>query len=231
MCSLHETKVLPQPLSFWLKKKCAAHLTDFLLSFFFLFFFSVCLLTKSRLDNHLILCHNYKKDDYRCESCSQGFSHRPSLLRHRALRHGEVRRFPCENCSKVSANELVFLPLFLLNWLRFFEFFIPFIEWYVQKKKSVQISQFNALQISVFIQNTEIIYSKYQSTEGDNNQILISCLWACMFLNILSCIWFGQKKSILTWSPQQKNKKKCFTWIDFVCGNLGQMPQRSKTRT
>ncbi|XP_055306423.1 transcription factor hamlet-like isoform X2 [Sitodiplosis mosellana] len=54
-----------------------------------------------QLDSHLILCHNFKKDNYRCEHCSQGFSHRPSLLRHKALQHGEVRRFPCENCSKV----------------------------------------------------------------------------------------------------------------------------------
>ncbi|XP_031634878.1 histone-lysine N-methyltransferase PRDM16-like isoform X2 [Contarinia nasturtii] len=54
-----------------------------------------------QLDNHLVLCHNYKKDDFRCEICSQGFCFRPSLLRHRSLQHGEIRRFPCENCSKV----------------------------------------------------------------------------------------------------------------------------------
>ena len=151
-----------------MKQKCAAHLNDF--AFFFLSF-----LTKSRLDNHLILCHNYKKDDYRCEICSHGFSHRPSLLRHRALQHGEVRRFPCENCSKVSANEFVFLPLFLLNLFNSLNFSFNLTS-DMFRKKTVQISQFNALQISIFIQNTEIIYSKYQSTEGDNNQILISCL-------------------------------------------------------
>lgn len=76
------------------------------------FFFDII----SRLDNHLILCHNYKKDEFRCEICSQGFSYRQSLLRHRVIQHGEIRKFPCENCSKVSTNDLspfIYIPIVL----------------------------------------------------------------------------------------------------------------------
>lgn len=80
---------------------------------FFLFLFRLLGFRSSRLDNHLILCHNYKKDEFRCDTCSQAFSYRPSLLRHKALQHGEVRRFPCENCSKVSSFFLYFFSQYL----------------------------------------------------------------------------------------------------------------------
>uniref|UniRef100_A0A336LKQ1 CSON011437 protein n=1 Tax=Culicoides sonorensis TaxID=179676 RepID=A0A336LKQ1_CULSO len=54
------------------------------------------------LDDHLITSHQYPKEKYPCELCSRAYSHRPSLIRHRAIAHGEVRKYPCENCKKVS---------------------------------------------------------------------------------------------------------------------------------
>ncbi|KAL5280783.1 MECOM family protein [Megaselia abdita] len=53
------------------------------------------------VDNHLVVAHHYRKDEYSCELCSKGFSYRAYLLRHRALTHGEIKKYPCENCSKV----------------------------------------------------------------------------------------------------------------------------------
>ncbi|XP_053662068.1 histone-lysine N-methyltransferase PRDM16 [Anopheles marshallii] len=53
-----------------------------------------------QLDDHLVISHHYPKDAYRCELCPRAYSYRPSLLRHRAIVHGELRRFPCENCPK-----------------------------------------------------------------------------------------------------------------------------------
>lgn len=64
--------------------------SDFFVSYFF------------RLDTHLIGAHNYPKETFHCETCLQSFCYRPSLLRHRALEHGEIRKYPCENCTKVS---------------------------------------------------------------------------------------------------------------------------------
>ncbi|XP_049548303.1 histone-lysine N-methyltransferase PRDM16-like [Anopheles darlingi] len=54
------------------------------------------------LDEHLVIAHHYQKDAYRCDLCPRAYSYRPSLLRHRAIVHGELRRFHCENCPKVS---------------------------------------------------------------------------------------------------------------------------------
>lgn len=54
-----------------------------------------------RLDDHLVISHHYPKDAYRCDLCSRSYSYRPSLLRHRAIAHGELRKYPCENCTKV----------------------------------------------------------------------------------------------------------------------------------
>lgn len=62
--------------------------------FTFLLFYS--------LDNHLVVCHKYPKDEFSCDTCKKGFSYRPSLLKHRALQHGDIRKYPCENCTKVS---------------------------------------------------------------------------------------------------------------------------------
>ncbi|GAB0096363.1 transcription factor hamlet [Sergentomyia squamirostris] len=57
-----------------------------------------------QLDDHLIVSHHYPKDAFRCESCPKTYSYRPSLLRHRALVHGELRKYPCENCTKVLSD-------------------------------------------------------------------------------------------------------------------------------
>ncbi|XP_055546888.1 transcription factor hamlet isoform X2 [Wyeomyia smithii] len=67
-----------------------------------------------QLDDHLVISHHYLKDAYRCELCPRAYCHRPSLLRHRAIVHGEVKRYPCENCSKdtVTATRLSSVPQF-----------------------------------------------------------------------------------------------------------------------
>ena len=57
-----------------------------------------------RLDVHLVATHHYPKDAYHCELCPKKYCYRPSLLRHRAIIHGEYRKYPCENCSKVSCT-------------------------------------------------------------------------------------------------------------------------------
>ncbi|KAF2902873.1 hypothetical protein ILUMI_03315 [Ignelater luminosus] len=54
-----------------------------------------------KLDEHLIIKHNYRKDEFRCDLCPKAYSHRPCLLRHRAVIHGETRKYHCENCTKV----------------------------------------------------------------------------------------------------------------------------------
>ncbi|XP_063697464.1 MDS1 and EVI1 complex locus protein EVI1-A [Culicoides brevitarsis] len=54
------------------------------------------------LDDHLVTSHQYPRDKYPCELCSRAYSYRPSLIRHRAVSHGEVRKYPCENCKKVA---------------------------------------------------------------------------------------------------------------------------------
>ncbi|XP_070493651.1 transcription factor hamlet-like isoform X3 [Chironomus tepperi] len=53
-----------------------------------------------QLDVHLVATHHYPKDAYHCELCPKKYCYRPSLLRHRAIIHGEYRKYPCENCSK-----------------------------------------------------------------------------------------------------------------------------------
>ncbi|XP_011302457.1 PR domain zinc finger protein 16-like isoform X2 [Fopius arisanus] len=52
------------------------------------------------LDSHLVTCHRYPSDQHRCDSCSRGFAWRPLLVRHRAVIHGNLRKYPCENCPK-----------------------------------------------------------------------------------------------------------------------------------
>uniref|UniRef100_A0A1Y1L9R5 C2H2-type domain-containing protein n=1 Tax=Photinus pyralis TaxID=7054 RepID=A0A1Y1L9R5_PHOPY len=54
-----------------------------------------------KLDEHLIIKHNYRKDEFRCDLCPKSYCHRPCLLKHRALIHGETRKYHCENCTKV----------------------------------------------------------------------------------------------------------------------------------
>ncbi|KYB25847.1 Transcription factor hamlet-like Protein [Tribolium castaneum] len=54
-----------------------------------------------KLDDHLIVKHNYRKDEYRCDLCPKAYSHRPCLIKHRSVSHGEHRKYHCENCPKV----------------------------------------------------------------------------------------------------------------------------------
>nr|CAD7453331.1 unnamed protein product [Timema tahoe] len=54
------------------------------------------------LDGHLVSCHRYPPDQYKCDQCPRTFSWRPTLARHRVTQHGEQRRYPCENCPKSS---------------------------------------------------------------------------------------------------------------------------------
>lgn len=118
----------------------------------------------SRLDNHLILCHNYKKDEFRCETCSQAFCYRPSLLRHKALQHGEVRRFPCENCSKVSSFFRFFCPHNICNFLPPHSCVQFYYSFWIFVTESYECGEFrNKSQKHTnecIIQNTAIIYSK-----------------------------------------------------------------------
>lgn len=81
---------------------CFANEIDILQLYLFL------LLYIFRLDVHLVATHHYPKDSFHCEHCPKSYCYRPSLLRHRAVVHGEYRKYPCENCSKVSVR--VFLP-------------------------------------------------------------------------------------------------------------------------
>ncbi|XP_048510022.1 histone-lysine N-methyltransferase MECOM-like isoform X2 [Athalia rosae] len=53
------------------------------------------------LDGHLVTCHRYPAEQYRCETCPRGYAWRPLLVRHRAIVHGDLRKYPCENCPKV----------------------------------------------------------------------------------------------------------------------------------
>ncbi|OXU24430.1 hypothetical protein TSAR_012233 [Trichomalopsis sarcophagae] len=52
------------------------------------------------LNNHLVVCHRYPAREHCCSSCPSGYAWRPLLVRHRALVHGDVRKYPCENCPK-----------------------------------------------------------------------------------------------------------------------------------
>nr|CAD7567699.1 unnamed protein product [Timema californicum] len=56
------------------------------------------------LDGHLVSCHRYPPDQYKCDQCPRTFSWRPTLARHRVTQHGEQRRYPCENCPKVFSD-------------------------------------------------------------------------------------------------------------------------------
>ncbi|XP_074032184.1 transcription factor hamlet isoform X2 [Leptinotarsa decemlineata] len=53
-----------------------------------------------KLDEHLIAKHNYRRDEYQCEYCPKAYSHRPCLIKHRAIKHGETKKYHCENCPK-----------------------------------------------------------------------------------------------------------------------------------
>ncbi|XP_028172236.1 transcription factor hamlet-like [Ostrinia furnacalis] len=53
------------------------------------------------LDRHLIQAHAQPAGAFHCELCNRAYSSRALLLRHRALAHTDIRKYPCENCPKV----------------------------------------------------------------------------------------------------------------------------------
>ncbi|KAK9729834.1 Zinc finger, C2H2 type [Popillia japonica] len=53
-----------------------------------------------KLDEHLVTKHNYRKDEYSCDLCPKTYSYRPSLIKHKAIQHGEHKKYHCENCTK-----------------------------------------------------------------------------------------------------------------------------------
>ncbi|XP_065217103.1 uncharacterized protein LOC135843223 isoform X2 [Planococcus citri] len=57
-----------------------------------------------QLDLHLISCHDYPADKYRCEQCPKTYSWLPCLTRHQSLFHRSYQTFPCESCSKTFIN-------------------------------------------------------------------------------------------------------------------------------
>ncbi|XP_068617660.1 transcription factor hamlet-like isoform X2 [Battus philenor] len=52
------------------------------------------------LDRHLIQAHAQPASAFHCELCNRAYSSRALLLRHRALAHTDIRKYPCENCPK-----------------------------------------------------------------------------------------------------------------------------------
>ncbi|XP_066153547.1 transcription factor hamlet isoform X2 [Euwallacea fornicatus] len=54
-----------------------------------------------KLDEHLILKHHHRKNEYQCDLCPKAYSYKPCLIRHRAQAHGETKKYHCENCPKV----------------------------------------------------------------------------------------------------------------------------------
>ncbi|XP_064073558.1 histone-lysine N-methyltransferase MECOM-like isoform X2 [Vanessa tameamea] len=52
------------------------------------------------LDRHLIQAHAQPASAFHCELCNRAYSSRALLLRHRALTHTDIRKYPCENCPK-----------------------------------------------------------------------------------------------------------------------------------
>ncbi|XP_030020320.2 transcription factor hamlet isoform X2 [Manduca sexta] len=52
------------------------------------------------LDQHLIQRHAQPAAAHPCEHCNRSYSLRALLLRHRALTHTDIRKYPCENCPK-----------------------------------------------------------------------------------------------------------------------------------
>ncbi|VEN45468.1 unnamed protein product [Callosobruchus maculatus] len=53
------------------------------------------------LDEHLILKHNHQKNKFKCNYCYKAYSDRPCLIKHKAVEHGETKKYHCENCPKI----------------------------------------------------------------------------------------------------------------------------------
>ncbi|XP_047741595.1 transcription factor hamlet isoform X2 [Hyalella azteca] len=58
------------------------------------------------LDEHLIASHGFPANQHRCKYCPRAFAWRPSLIQHNII-HGEFKRYPCENCSRVFTDSSV----------------------------------------------------------------------------------------------------------------------------
>ena len=51
------------------------------------------------LQDHIMIVHEGKKDNFVCEICSKSFSRRTSLAAHKLLHTGEYKVYHCDNCS------------------------------------------------------------------------------------------------------------------------------------
>ncbi|XP_044595350.1 histone-lysine N-methyltransferase MECOM-like isoform X3 [Cotesia glomerata] len=70
------------------------------------------------LDNHLVTGHRYPSDQHICESCPRAYAWRPLLVRHRAIIHGDLRKYPCENCPKSNTSQVFTDPSNLQRHIR-----------------------------------------------------------------------------------------------------------------
>ncbi|XP_043577873.1 histone-lysine N-methyltransferase MECOM-like isoform X6 [Bombus pyrosoma] len=70
------------------------------------------------LDTHLITCHRYPAEQHRCDSCPRAYAWRPLLVRHRAIVHGDLRNYPCENCPKSDKPQVFTDPSNLQRHIR-----------------------------------------------------------------------------------------------------------------
>ncbi|XP_057326321.1 histone-lysine N-methyltransferase MECOM-like isoform X2 [Microplitis mediator] len=70
------------------------------------------------LDNHLVTGHRYPSDQHICDSCPRAYAWRPLLVRHRAIIHGDLRKYPCENCPKSNTSQVFTDPSNLQRHIR-----------------------------------------------------------------------------------------------------------------
>ncbi|XP_076756071.1 transcription factor hamlet isoform X1 [Xylocopa sonorina] len=70
------------------------------------------------LDSHLVTCHRYPAEQHRCDSCPRAYAWRPLLVRHRAIVHGDLRNYPCENCPKSDKPQVFTDPSNLQRHIR-----------------------------------------------------------------------------------------------------------------
>ncbi|XP_071628711.1 transcription factor hamlet isoform X1 [Temnothorax longispinosus] len=70
------------------------------------------------LDSHLVTCHRYPAEQHRCDSCPRAYAWRPLLVRHRAIVHGDLRNYPCENCPKSNIRQVFTDPSNLQRHIR-----------------------------------------------------------------------------------------------------------------
>ncbi|GJQ86124.1 hypothetical protein Trydic_g15278 [Trypoxylus dichotomus] len=64
-------------------------------------YYDVSMCLRPILDEHLIAKHNYRRDEHSCDLCPKTYSYRPSLIKHKAIQHGEHKKYHCENCTKL----------------------------------------------------------------------------------------------------------------------------------